>query len=350
VQEQLRLPGFEPREVNELVEARVQLKAGGLNLRAEAALRLGEVFLVEEDFGEAEDRGQRRPQLVRHAREEERAVAADSQQLAVGVFERGGALPQLSDEALDAVALLVHRLAAAGVADGDDDGRADAADAAERVAQARGVGRDHHDRARQSPVRENGYGDARLQTGLREGLAQLRAAGAAVGLVGPEVALAARALDLRHQKLADAPGLRLVNVRVEVARALAQPPVVAAQVGGDAAQVPVAQEDVGEGLADFALGLPVARRVSLLVEDADQLGAECVLLSLRGVARRGGRGRCRRRHRKLHARSEVLGPAQFTSLARPFTHNARRPGPLSGRAVAESKDDACQLCDFFDGI
>jgi hypothetical protein len=60
VEEQLRLPGFEAGEIDELVEARVEAQAGVLNLLAEASLALVEVFLVEENFGEAEDGGERR--------------------------------------------------------------------------------------------------------------------------------------------------------------------------------------------------------------------------------------------------------------------------------------------------
>src|ERR1043165_4921142 len=81
-------------------------EAGGLNLLAEASLRVGEVLLVEEDFGEAEDRSQRRAQRVRHAREEERAIAAHALEFEVGFFEFRRAPAQLLDERLDASVLL----------------------------------------------------------------------------------------------------------------------------------------------------------------------------------------------------------------------------------------------------
>src|SRR5215212_5368612 len=60
VQEQLRLPRFQTREVNELIQTRLKLEARRLNLPAEAPLRLGQVLLVEHYLREAEDGRERR--------------------------------------------------------------------------------------------------------------------------------------------------------------------------------------------------------------------------------------------------------------------------------------------------
>jgi len=149
VQEEFGVAGFEAREVNELVETCLKLEAGGLNLLAEAPLRVREALLVEEDFGEAEDRGQGRAQLVRHAREEERAVAAHALEFEVGLFEFRRAPAQLLDERLDSPVLLDHRGAAARVAERDDDRLPDAAHPAERAPDAPALARRRRQNANQ---------------------------------------------------------------------------------------------------------------------------------------------------------------------------------------------------------
>src|SRR5579885_570233 len=55
VQEDFGLPGFEPREVNELVEARLKLKARRLDDLAETPLRVGQLLLIEKNLRETEN-------------------------------------------------------------------------------------------------------------------------------------------------------------------------------------------------------------------------------------------------------------------------------------------------------
>src|SRR5205085_3537445 len=193
MQEKLRLPRFETREVNELVEARLKLKARGLNLSAEAPLRLGQVLLVEHDLREAEYRGERRAKLVRHAFEEERAVAAHSLQLKVRALKLRRAAAQLFDERFDAAALLVHRGGATRVAERDDDRLPDATHARERPVQTTRLlgGYDHHARQRAAHVYRHAH--RRLHPRARVRLAQPQRPALARALV--ETKLPARALD-----------------------------------------------------------------------------------------------------------------------------------------------------------
>src|SRR2546421_7948246 len=147
-------------------EAGLQLQAGRLNLFAEAALAFRQFFMVEQNFREAEDRGQRRAQFMRHATEKERAIMAHMPQLAVGLFERVAALLQLFDEALNALMLLAHLDRLSRVADTDHNARSDEADAAQSRAQTFGENCDGDERADECAARLNRHGDTGAQSSL----------------------------------------------------------------------------------------------------------------------------------------------------------------------------------------
>ena len=295
MQEQLGVPRLQTREVNELVEARLQLETRRLYLPAEASLRLVQVLLVEQYLGEAEDGGERRAQLVRHAREEERAVAADALQLKVGALQLGRATAQLFDERLDAAALLVHRGAAPRVAERDDDGLPDAAHTAERR-RRRPASRDATTITPASePLALMGTATAAASPARASELCASEAAPARPTSPESECELFARARDLRDQRVADGVRRLALDVRVRKPAQSVSAAVVAAHEEFDAAEVPVAQEYLGEGLADLLLGAGSPLRERLLVEQADDLGAQPLQMFLRtfGAAARAPAGHVR---------------------------------------------------------
>ena len=93
--------------------------------------------------------------------------------------------------------------------------------------------------------------------------------------------LFARPLDLCGQRAGGAARAFPVNMLVVEVRAEAQATVVAAQEDRDAAQAPMALDDLGERLADLALRARIARAEGLFVEQADDLGAERLKLVVR---------------------------------------------------------------------
>src|SRR6266436_3475872 len=110
--EQLCGRQLEARQVYQLIKTGELLHSGILNLLAKAPLRVSQLFLIEQNLGEAKYRGQRRAQLVRHSGEEQGPVMRDMAQLPIRFFQRYRPLLQLLDQLRHA---LVVRRSAVGL-------------------------------------------------------------------------------------------------------------------------------------------------------------------------------------------------------------------------------------------
>src|SRR5215208_3592827 len=136
-------------------------------------LRFRQGFMLKHNFGEAQHRGQRRAQFVRHARQKERTIMSDATQLAVRLFERLAVLAQFLYEAFDPLVLVAHGYSAVRITDADDDWCGDEAQAVERRPEALWKDRDGDQRADQHSARVNWHGDARVQARLFKNAAQI---------------------------------------------------------------------------------------------------------------------------------------------------------------------------------